>query len=302
MTSFLAVVYNVLTPIFLIIGLAVLLDRRFTLDSRVISRVVVYLFSPCLVFGGIARSDLKAKELGLIVAMAALTSLLMALVGWAEARLFRFDRKLASAFMLSVVLVNAGNYGLPLSNFAYGQAGLQRAIVFYVVTALVASTLGVYLASRGTASVTRSLLNVLTVPLPYATVLGFLVNSQGIVLPVPLDRAVTLLGDAAVPGMLLVLGLQLSRTSVKGRIGPIILATTTRLGVAPLIALLLASLLGLSGLVRQVSIVEASMPTAVMAGVLATEYDSDAEFTTVVILVSTLASIVTLSILLTWLA
>lgn len=302
MTSFLAVVYNVLTPIFLIIGLAVLLDRRFALDPRVISRVVVYLFSPCLVFGGIAHSDLKAKELGLIVAMAALTSLLMALVGWAEARLFRFDRKLASAFMLSVVLVNAGNFGLPLSNFAYGQAGMQRAIVFYVVTALVANTLGVYLASRGTASVTRSLLNVLTVPLPYATVLGFLVNMKGIVLPVPLDRAVTLLGDAAVPGMLLILGLQLSRTSVKGRIGPIILATTTRLGVSPLIAILLASLLGLSGLVRQVSIVEASMPTAVMAGVLATEFDSDAEFTTAVILVSTLASIVTLSILLTLLA
>ncbi|GAB4533169.1 MAG: AEC family transporter [Anaerolineae bacterium] len=298
MTSFLSIVYNVLTPIFLVIGLAVLLDRRFALDPRVFSRAVVYLFSPCLVFGGIARSDLRAEELGLILAMAALTSLLMALVGWAEARLFGFDRKLAGAFMLSVVLVNAGNYGLPLNNFAYGQAGMQRAIVFFVVTALVSNTLGVYLASRGTASVRRSLLNVVTVPLPYATLLGFLFNVKGIMLPVPVDRAVTLLGGAAVPGMLLILGLQLSRTSIKGRIGAVILATVTRLGVAPLVALLLASLLGLSGLARQVSIVEASMPTAVMAGVLATEFGSDAEFTTTVVLVSTLASVVTLSILL----
>ena len=298
MASFLGVAYNVLAPIFLVIGLAVLLDRLFAPDPRAFSRAVVYLFSPCLVFDGIARSNLRAHELGLIVAVAALSSLLMALVGWGLARLFRFDRKLESAFILSIVLVNAGNYGLPLNEFAFGAAGLQRAIVFYVVTAVVANTLGVYLASRGAASVRRSLLNVLMVPLPYATALGFVVNVTATQLPLPLARMVSLLGQAAVPCMLLILGLQLSRTSVKGRIGPIALAAATRLGVAPLVAFGLVMSLGLSGLAGKVAIVEASMPTAVMGGVLATEFGSDAEFTTAVILVSTLASIVTLSVLL----
>jgi len=299
MTSFLAVVYNVLAPIFLIIGLAVLLDRRFALDPRVFSRVVIYLFSPCLVFGGIAGSDLQLGEMGLILAMAALSSLLMAVVGWGLVRLLHFERKLASAFILSVALINAGNYGLPLNEFAFGRAGLQRAIPFFVVTAVIGSTLGVYVASRGAASVRRSLLNVLLVPLPYATVLGFIVSVNNIPLPLPVERAVTLLGQAAVPCMLVILGLQLSRTSVKGRIGPIALATVTRLVVAALIAIPLSGLIGLSGLARQVSIMQASMPTAVTAGVLATEFGSDAEFTTAVILVSTLVSIVTLSTLLT---
>jgi len=298
MTSLLGVAYNVLGPIFLVIGLAVLIDRRFSPDPRAFSRAVVYLFSPCLAFSGIAHSDLTTDELGLIVAMAALSTLVMAVVGWGLARLFRFDRKLESAFMLSVVLINAGNYGLPLNEFAFGQADLQRAIVFYVVTAVAANTLGIYFASRGTASVRRSLLNVLTVPLPYATVLGFVVNVRDIALPLPLDRAATLVGQAAVPCMLLILGLQLSRTSVKGRIGPILLAVAARLVIAPLVALPLAALLGLSGLARQVCIVEASMPTAVTGGVLATEFGSDAEFTTAAILVSTLASIITLSVLL----
>lgn len=298
MTSFLGVAYNVLAPIFLVIGLAVLVDRLFAPDPRAFSRAVIYLFSPCLVFDGIARSNLRAHELGLIVAVATVSSLVMALVGWGLARLFRFDRRLESAFILSIVLVNAGNYGLPLNEFAFGAAGLQRAIVYYVVTAVVANTLGVYLASRGAASVGRSLLNVLTVPLPYATALGFVVNMTAIQLPVPVARMVSLLAQAAVPCMLLILGLQLSRTSVKGRIGPIALAAVTRLGIAPLVAFPLVMLLGLSGLAGQVSIIEASMPTAVMGGVLATEFGSDAEFTTAVILVSTLASIITLSVLL----
>jgi predicted permease len=298
MTSFLSVAYNVLGPIFLVTGLAVLIDRRFAPDPRAFSRVAVYLFGPCLVFGGIAGSNLQAGELGLLVAVAAISSVLMALLGWGLARLFRFERKLESAFVLSVVLVNAGNYGLPLNEFAFGEAGFQRAIVFFVMTAIVSNTLGVYLASRGEASVQQSVLNVARVPLPYAAALGLLVNINNVALPLPLDRAVTLLGQAAVPCMLLILGLQLSRTSVKGRMGPILLATVTRLAIAPLIAFGLVALLGLTGLTRQVAIVQASMPTAVMGGVLATEFGSDAEFTTAVILISTLASIVTLSILL----
>jgi predicted permease len=300
MNSFLSIAYNIIAPIFLIVGLAVLIDRRFAPDPRVFSRVVVYLFSPALVFSGIAGSDLRAEEIGLIAATAALSTLLVALVGWGLARLLRFNRRLESAFMLSVVLVNAGNYGLPLNEFAFGPAGLQRAIVFFVVTAVTANTAGVYLASRGTASVRRSLFNVLTVPLPYATVLGLILNVREVTLPLPIERVVTLLGQAAVPCMLVILGLQLSRTAVKGRLAPILLATGVRLVIAPLIAFPIATLLGLSGLTWQVSVIEASMPTAVMGGVLATEFGSDAEFTTAVILVSTLLSMVTLSILLAY--
>jgi predicted permease len=298
MTPFLDIAFNTIGPIFVVVGLAVLLGRRLAPNPRALSRVVVYLFSPALVLNSIAQSDLQAEEMGLIVAMAVLVTLLVTLVGWGLARLFHFERKLESAFVLSVALINAGNYGLPLNEFAFGQAGLQRAVIFFVVTAVAANTLGVYLATRGTASVRQSLLNVLAVPLPYAAILGLVLNVKDIVLPLPLERAITLLGRAAVPGMLVILGLQLSRTSVKGRLGPILLATATRLVIAPLIAFPLATLLGLSGLARQVSIVEASMPTAVISSVLATEFGSDAEFASATILVSTLASMITLSILL----
>jgi predicted permease len=135
--------------------------------------------------------------------------------------------------------------------------------------------------------------------MPYATALGFLLNTLNLSLPLPLERMSGLLSQAAVPVMLIILGLQLSRMPlVLNRVGPILLATALRLVAAPLIAFLLAYLLGLSILTRQVSIIQASMPTAVMAGVLATEFGNDAQFATAVVLVSTLASIITLSVLL----
>ena len=125
-------------------------------------------------------------------------SLLLALVGWGLARLFRFDQKLESAFMLTIAFINAGNYGLALNELAFGVEGLQRAIIFFIGTAITGSTLGVFLASRGTASVSRSLLNILLVPLPYATILGLMINLGYVILPLPVDRAIALLSSASV--------------------------------------------------------------------------------------------------------
>jgi hypothetical protein len=67
---------------------------------------------------------------------------------------------------------------------------------------------------------------------------------------------------------------------------------------APLLALGVAALVGLSGMPYNISVVESSMPTAVIASVLAIQFGADSEFVSSVIVVSTLASIVTLSILL----
>lgn len=304
MTDILQVAYDVILPIFIVIGVAALVGRRYNPDTRALSTMLIYLFSPALVLDKLANSNLQGNELGSIVTMMVGMSLLMWLVGWAIARAFDFGRKLQSAFLLTVVLVNSGNYGIPLNTFAFGDEGEARALIFYAVSAIVANTLGVYLASSGAAPARQALTNVFKVPLPYAAALGLAINLSGSNplepdgLLEPIGKAIGLLGKAAVPGMLALLGMQLVRTSIRGRIRPILLATGARLIIAPLTAFPLAGLLGLTGLTRQVGIVEVSMSSAVMSVALATEFDSDAEFTSAVILVSTLASVVTLSVLL----
>ncbi len=103
--------------------------------------------------------------------------------------------------------------------------------------------------------------------------------------------------------MLVLLGIQLNRAlmeaSFKDRLRPILLAAGTRLILGPLVMLVLVAIYGFSGVTRQAVLTQASMPTAVIAGVLAIQFDADADFTIGAILVSTVASIVTLSIVLT---
>lgn len=101
--------------------------------------------------------------------------------------------------------------------------------------------------------------------------------------------------------MLILLGIQLAAVRLRSDIGRISLASATKLVVSPLLGVLFAQLLGLTGVVRQAAILEFAMPTAVMATVLTTEYEAAPEFTAGTVLVSTLASIVTVSIVLAFL-
>ncbi len=297
MAELLSIMLNVISPIFIIVGIVIVIARRLNPDPRGLSTILVYLFIPSLAFTGIVQSDLRGGEVIGLAAVAVTMSLLMALVGLGVSRLAKFDRKLESAFLISIILVNAANYGIPLNRFAFGPDGERQAIIYYVMSVMMGNVLGVYFASRGEASVKAAVLNVLKVPIAYAALAGLIVNLAEITLPLPVERAVGILSQASVPGMLALLGLKLAEASLRVRWRPLLLATGIRLVLAPLIAFPMAALLGLTGTTFQVAIVESSMPTAVLANALATQFNSDAEFTSAVTLVSTLASIVTLSIL-----
>jgi predicted permease len=107
-------------------------------------------------------------------------------------------------------------------------------------------------------------------------------------------RPVAMLSDAAIPAMLLVLGMQLERHTRPEHLDAVATAVTISLAVAPVIAFVLAALLGLTGAARQAAIIEASMPAAVATTVLALQYDLDPTFSTSVVMFSTLLSPFTL--------
>jgi len=301
--SLLNVFYQVVTPILLIAGVGYWFGKSTDMDMRALSRAAVYLFIPCLVIESFASLDMAGDQFGRLILLIVLLQITTMIIGWLLARSqHRLERCTQSAIMLSVVLTNSGNYGVPLIEFAFGKAGSPFAIVVMVMMSIMTNTVGVFLASRGTASIRQSLTNVFKVPLPYAILLGVILKAGHIALPVPVDRAISLLGQAGIPVMLLLLGVQLSKISLRTetlpRLRAVTLVSVIRLAVVPIIVVLLAELLGVTGMMRSVAIVQLSMPTAVNAAVLATEFHSDAPFATASILVSTLASMISLSVLL----
>jgi predicted permease len=292
---------DVVFPVLLIAVLAFFAQPRLRLDVQSLARVTFYFFTPALVLNSLANSSLSSDDFGRIAAAAILIVLLLWLISLPLVRALRLDGTAESGFLLATLFVNAGNYGLPVSLFAFGESGLAIATVYYATTSMIQSSLGVYLAARGDASAGQALRAVLRVPQVYAALLGLVLNLTDLSLPTGLARCIDLLAQAAIPVMLVVLGVQLSnliagstrRFRSVGR--AVAFATLTRLLLGPLLGLVVALFLGLHELTRNVVIVQSAMPTAVATIILATEYRAEPEFVTTTVFLSTLASIVTIT-------
>lgn len=298
----LTVLINIVLPVFVLIGAGFILARSMTLNAQTLSRLSLYVLGPSLVFSKLSQTTLPSTDLVQIVLFTVVGTLAVLLLSWAVARLLRLDRSRESAFMLVCSFVNHGNYGLPLVLFAFGQEGLERGLIYFVTGAFLTNTLAVFIASRGKVRARTSLLNIFRIPMIYAIAVAFAVNATSFVVPEIILKPVEMAGNAAIPVMLLLLGVQLAGTSLGQQIRLISVAVAVRLVGGAVVGLTVASLMGLTGITGQACVVEHSTPTAVMASILATEFGTEAEFVTGVIFASTLASIATMTLLLAWIS
>src|SRR5689334_21267673 len=208
----------------------------------------------------------------------------------------RLDRATLSAFLLVVMFSNGGNYGLPVALFAFGREALAYATVYFVTGSVLTYTIGVALAASGRSSVRRALTGVARIPAVYGVIAAGLVVATGRTLPEPVMKATQLLGDAALPVMMLVLGMQLERAMMPQRPAAVAAAAILSLVVSPTIAVAVAHGLGLTGAALQASVVQASMPTAVVTTIIALEYDAEPAFVTSVVVATTALSPFTLTL------
>jgi predicted permease len=296
----LSVLINIVLPVFVIIGAGFIVARTKSLNAQTLSRVSLYILGPALVFSKLSKTTISGSDFAQIVAFTILGTLIVLFLSWITARLLSLDRSRESAFMLSCSFVNHGNYGLPLVLFAFGQEGLERALIYFVTGAFLANTLAVFIASRGKAKATTSLLNIFRIPMIYAIVAAFAVNATDFVVPEAILKPLNMAADATIPVMLLLLGAQLASTYLRGQVRLISLAVFVRLVGGAIVGLVVATLMGLTGVTRQACVVEHSTPTAVMTSILAMEFGTEPEFVTGAIFASTLASIITMTLLVTW--
>jgi predicted permease len=220
------------------------------------------------------------------------------LFSWALSKILRLPQALASAFILCVSFINSGNYGLSLNHFALGEDGLLWASIFFITSALWTNSAGVYIASAGRMDPLRAAKNLARVPAVYAILLSLILRALNINLPQAIYRPIEILAAAMIPMMLLVLGMQIGKAGPPKRLGLLSIVVALRLLLSPIIAWFMASTLRMPVIGMQVGVLESAMPTAVLASILALQYDTEPEFVTGAILVSTLLSPITLTPLL----
>ncbi len=290
-----------LLPVFLIAGVGFLLARHTGVQVLTVSRVTFHALAPAMVFHVLVTSSLNGADFGRMALFYVLVATAAAVMARLAAIPLRLDREGLSAFMLVVVCSNSGNYGLPVALLAFGPEALAFASVYFISSSIFSYTGGVLLAASGRRTLREALAGLLRVPAVWGAAAAAVALGIGAQMPQAVMRPLEMLSDAALPMMILVLGMQLERASWPER--PAVVATAVGLSIVatPLAALGLSHVVGLQGPALQAGVLQSSMPTAVITTILALEFEVAPAFVTSVVAASTLISPFTVTWLIAYL-
>jgi len=293
---------GVILPIFSIFVLGFIGQKKFRFDTKAISTMALYLMSPVLVFRTFYSTEFDASYGYLALYTFGLCFALITLV-YAIAFIRNYSVRETCAMILASSFMNNGNYGTPVVFLLFGAAGLDYAIILMVIQQIVMCTVGIYYAAKGSPEgngVQSALQAVRRMPIVYGGIIGGLFHYFNITLSSSFLTAVNLVADAAIPTIMLTLGMQLANISIKKlAYRKLSLSLTLKLVISPLIASVLALILPVEDLVKQIMIIMAAMPTAANTTLYAMQFDTDPEFVSSATFFSTILSLLTLPILLT---
>ncbi|AFK18376.2 AEC family transporter [Haloferax mediterranei ATCC 33500] len=312
--SLLSIFVTALLPILAIGAVGFLLGRVRDVDPEPLNTVTVYVLAPALVFYSLATTELAGSTLATITGGVVVYHVVMILVAAGVARLLGISEPLLGALVLVAAFPNSGNYGVPVSSFAFGDTGRSAAVVYLAVQGVLIYTLGVYIAGRGAANDAADhsgwlvgIKRILRIPLIYAVVVALVVRWLGVVPPTDLAAMQTLklVGDSSIPMMLLILGIQLAGADLGSTLSEVGLVAGLKMVVAPAIAVGVALVAGFGDLtVARTFVLESAMPAAVTPLILVGEFGntsmsnvSVAEFVSAAVFATTLLSVPVLTVL-----
>jgi hypothetical protein len=276
----------IIAPVLVCAGIGYLWARlRRPFETEFVTALVTTIGTPCLIASTLLRLSVDFAALG-DMALAAIT--VFAIVGVGGAVGLRAVGLPLHSYLPALMFSNAGNMGLPLCLFAFGEPGL----VFFTVSAMLQFTVGVGLAA-GTIAPAR----LARIPLLYAVAISLVLMATGTALPEWIANTIELLGGLTIPLMLIALGVSLARLRIASlKLSVAIALLRLLLGFA--VGLGVAWVFGLEGMAAGVLVLQSAMPVAVFNYLFAQVYKRAPEEVAGAVVLSTFLSFASLPLLL----
>jgi predicted permease len=274
-------------PVFMLIAAGFIFARWKRINLNSVTEIIVYLGTPSLVFSSLASKPLYAGD---IVVLASGVLLIFAGVGLLIRIYFSLSGFSSRGFALPTLFMNAGNMGIPLALFAFGEQGMQRATLLFVIITFLQYSLGIYILNgRG------NWLEIFRLPLIYAALAGLLCNLAKIKIPGLVLQPVIMLGQATIPIMLISLGYRLYQVESL-QWGHALGGALVRIFGGFAAASIAVTLIGAEGVNRQVLLLYGSLPSAVVNFILTEKYRQDPGLAASIVVLGTFVSVLTIPI------
>lgn len=296
MTYFFYILTHIVLPVFIQIFLGFVIKRLVNFNNKTLADIQFYIIIPALLFDSMYNTDINRNIALQTVLHSVLIFLVLYGLSLVLAKLFGYTRSTTSAFTNSVCLYNSGNFCLPLVQLLYNNpVATSIQVIIITVQSIVTNTIGIYSISAGKKNIRDGLMEVVKVPMIYCIVLALALKEFGVPVWEPVLSATHSLGSAMVPVALISLGAQLADTTYTFKMPKVYLSNFLRLIISPIFALLLVWALDMQGMAAQIVVISAAAPTAVNSVLLAIKYDSEPDFASQTVFMSTIISVATVS-------
>jgi len=272
-------IFSILAPVFVCVGIGYGWSKSGrAFDTPMVTTIVTYFATPCLVFYALAKVELDTSYLWDMGIAALAANIAFTLIGAAALALFKLPQR---AFLQALTWPNVGNVGLPLCLLAFGPEGLALAVAFFTVYVVLQMTVGVAFVSGSFSA--KALLKMPIIP---ATILASVFLFSDLEVPVWLFNTTKLIGDLTIPLMLFTLGVSLASLQM-GSLKRAVWLSVLRLGMGFGVGVGLVKIMGLSGPAAGVVILECAMPAAVFCYLFAQLYNQRPQEVAGLVIVST---------------
>lgn len=286
-------VLEIVAPVFLLalVGFA-WVKLGFEYRVEFVTRLAMTLAVPCLMFTALMKTEVDPSALTTLLLASLIAYAGIAGVGAIGFWLAGYSQQ---TYLAPFVFGNTGNLGLPLALFAFGAEGLGYAMVVFAVMAILSFTVGIWVVSGG-----GNLLKALKEPLVAATLLGALFLWRGWETPPFLTASLELIGQMAIPMMLITLGVAVARLT-PGRVGQAVVLSTLKLILCSVVAYSIGRAFGINEIALAVLVLQVATPVAVTSYLLAEKYGGDSDAVAGLVVVSTVMSVAAIPLLLAFL-
>ena len=283
-------VFQISAPVFLLTAIGfvwVKLDIEYRVEF--VTKLAMTLSLPCLIFVSLMNTQISPEILRAVSLAAIISYALVTLASFILVKVLKLN---VSTFLAPLIFGNTGNLGLPLAFFAFGTEGLSYAVVIFAIMATYNFTFGVWVISGG-----GSIIKATKEPLVWGTILGliFLINNWKT--PLFLTSTLELIGQMAIPLMLITLGVAIARLRLI-HISRALVITLTKFFICLVLSIIVGRYFQLEHIPFSVLLLQLTTPVAVTSYLLATKYDNGSDDIAGLVIISTLISAIYIPIIL----
>lgn len=297
LTELLTILKDIILPIFILMSIGFIIQRKFHLDIQTLARLNIYFLVPGFIFVKLYSTQFSAHLFTNLLLFFILFVVVIFIISAIVARMIGLDDGRKTVFTNSVLFYNSGNYGIPVNDLVFKSDTLAMSIQVIILTFQ-----NIFLFSYGIFSLQsikigklKAALGYFKMPVLYAMLSGILLNVYEVPIPSFIWVPANYIADAMVAFALLTLGAQVSEIKFMSGLSTVYISLFMRLILGPAIALGIILLFKVDGIVAQALLISSAMPTSVNSAVIAQEYENHPNFAAQIVLFSTLMSAITVT-------